>query len=436
MREYFKSLPDQSTPLTGERLNGIFNGEESIEKLVVGDIECKNIFDEQWGELNKRYANVTTSKFPIQSQEGGTYCANPIKLDRTKSYLIMSTNSSYTTNGIYFYDENGIFLTRVYLNFGKVITIPTDAYYMTFNLTDVTDISDLANYTWQVEYIDSETDTSTPYSKMKKYGYNSQESMGKIVVDDISSSNLFNINGERTDKYSIVSTISENTLSTECTGAWSYLEYYNIKVKKGQTYTVSFDFSNPSNNSMGLDVRSATDSSILGSVNSTDTSGSKTFTFIADDDVVTMRICSNNTGDVSTNTVTYSKIQIKKGTVIDKYTPYKEFSNKQIYSTNEQVIGTWIDGKPLYRKTIKSTTPSIGGNNIIPHGISNIDSIANAYGCAVYLDHYYVLGAHESSTRFVNIKNVNETNITIVVSTDWATSFAGGFTITLEYTKN
>lgn len=27
--------------------------------------------------------------------------------------------------------------------------------------------------------------------------------------------------------------------------------------------------------------------------------------------------------------------------------------NKHNYSTEEQVIGTWIDGKPLYRKTIK-----------------------------------------------------------------------------------
>lgn len=30
--------------------------------------------------------------------------------------------------------------------------------------------------------------------------------------------------------------------------------------------------------------------------------------------------------------------------------------NKTNYSTNEQVIGTWIDGKPLYRKVIQSKT--------------------------------------------------------------------------------
>lgn len=31
------------------------------------------------------------------------------------------------------------------------------------------------------------------------------------------------------------------------------------------------------------------------------------------------------------------------------------------YSTDEQVIGTWIDGKPLYQKTFTGTTPSASG---------------------------------------------------------------------------
>lgn len=33
-----------------------------------------------------------------------------------------------------------------------------------------------------------------------------------------------------------------------------------------------------------------------------------------------------------------------------------EVNNKFNYSTEEQVIGKWIDGKPLYRKTITFTT--------------------------------------------------------------------------------
>lgn len=39
-------------------------------------------------------------------------------------------------------------------------------------------------------------------------------------------------------------------------------------------------------------------------------------------------------------------------------------SSQEIYSTEEQVIGKWIDGKPLYRKVVTVTTPTANGNNI------------------------------------------------------------------------
>lgn len=38
-------------------------------------------------------------------------------------------------------------------------------------------------------------------------------------------------------------------------------------------------------------------------------------------------------------------------------------SSEEVYSTNEVRIGTWIDGKPLYRKVYKFTTPSTEGKH-------------------------------------------------------------------------
>lgn len=47
---------------------------------------------------------------------------------------------------------------------------------------------------------------------------------------------------------------------------------------------------------------------------------------------------------------------------------YEEFAKKseEVYSTEEQKIGTWIDGKPLYRKIISSTLPKVttDGTNV------------------------------------------------------------------------
>ena len=48
--------------------------------------------------------------------------------------------------------------------------------------------------------------------------------------------------------------------------------------------------------------------------------------------------------------------------------------NKIIYSTEEKEIGTWIDGKKLYRKTVLIKTLKYGEEMILSQ-ISNADSI-------------------------------------------------------------
>ena len=45
--------------------------------------------------------------------------------------------------------------------------------------------------------------------------------------------------------------------------------------------------------------------------------------------------------------------------------------NIESYSTTEQVIGTWTDGKPLYRKTFISTSPSASAT---PADVATIES--------------------------------------------------------------
>ena len=70
------------------------------------------------------------------------------------------------------------------------------------------------------------------------------------------------------------------------------------------------------------------------------------------------------------------------------------------YSTTEEVVGTWINGKPIYRKVVTlSTTKTIDMSGIsISHGISNINIPIDCKGinntaCAV------------SNLFWVNIKN-------------------------------
>ena len=55
-------------------------------------------------------------------------------------------------------------------------------------------------------------------------------------------------------------------------------------------------------------------------------------------------------------------------------------NNENQYSLEEKEIGTWIDGKKIYRKTITGSTLPAHGEILI----SNVDSVINAYGEQLY----------------------------------------------------
>ena len=85
--------------------------------------------------------------------------------------------------------------------------------------------------------------------------------------------------------------------------------------------------------------------------------------------------------DVNQNGKTHSfwDFQIEEGNVATDYVEAKQFSNKQVYSLGEMVIGQWITGKPVYRKVVNidessfgTGTASAGASISIPHNIKNI----------------------------------------------------------------
>ena len=51
------------------------------------------------------------------------------------------------------------------------------------------------------------------------------------------------------------------------------------------------------------------------------------------------------------------------------------FENPTIYSFNEQRIGVWVDGKPLYQKTVYISSLPNNATTNYPHGISDISAI-------------------------------------------------------------
>ena len=113
-----------------------------------------------------------------------------------------------------------------------------------------------------------------------------------------------------------------------------------------------------------------------------------------------------------------------------------------LYSTTERVIGQWIDGKPLYQKTIAITSgmPSSGGRTEFNHNIENIDYIVSQRARIIYpesmvgmeCDSVYIDGPDSLSNTQIAMVAVNSTKIILKNTKTLANT---ELYVTLQYTK-
>lgn len=106
------------------------------------------------------------------------------------------------------------------------------------------------------------------------------------------------------------------------------------------------------------------------------------------------------------------------------------------YSLEEQVIGTWIDGRPLYQKVVTGTVTSIGTWKNINHGIDNID-YCQSFGILQYTSNNVVtnlcLGGYAANNHYSSLE-VGPTSVGIMIANNGAFSGASLYII-LQYTK-
>lgn len=113
------------------------------------------------------------------------------------------------------------------------------------------------------------------------------------------------------------------------------------------------------------------------------------------------------------------------------------------YSTDEQVIGTWIDGKPLYQKTYNINETIHNQDKTIDVSSLNIKKYINGYGTfmrniywaspAIYIEtpfNLYESNANHSYLRYGKSSNTIDYGVTLG-NNETATDI----TITIQYTK-
>lgn len=104
------------------------------------------------------------------------------------------------------------------------------------------------------------------------------------------------------------------------------------------------------------------------------------------------------------------------------------------YSTEEQVIGTWVNGKPLYKKTVDFGAFPNNTTKSVPHGISNISKIVKITAIAsasnIFLS---VPWASPDNAIYNPYLYADLTNINLRTARDM-TNYTECY-VTLEYTK-
>lgn len=178
--------------------------------------------------------------------------------------------------------------------------------------------------------------------------------MGNVVVDSIRSKNIFGNYILRTGY--IVGT--QLRIYSPANDRMAF-----IKCKPNTTYTISRSVITSSfrvSDYTSIPPQTTT-SSYFTIPNAVENNTGTQITYTTSSSAKYLIIHYGNVSNDSASTLANSlaSIQVEKGSTKTPFAPYQNLDNQEFYSTIETKIGTWVDGKPLYRRVFDNlTTPS------------------------------------------------------------------------------
>ena len=194
-----------------------------------------------------------------------------------------------------------------------------------------------------------------------------ETNLGDVIVDSIRSKNIFNPYIQSGTYSGTTYTVASDGKITQSAGdgaLWTDTTAKSFLLPAG-TYTFSIYGKGSSNTFQVYNYN--TSSSIYESTGST-------FTYTFDE---TTRLGIKTYGGGHPQNY---YIQIEEGTTATNFSQYQNLNGEENYSKTEQVIGTWVDGKPLYRTVINAGTVTTSNTTI--GNIPNIDKLVSIKGSA------------------------------------------------------
>lgn len=260
--------------------------------------------------------------------------------------------------------------------------------------------------------------TTTPLTAPRLNGLlDGDEAMGNVVVDSIRSKNIFS---------SQLELGAYDSSGNKSSSSANYRNASFVAVQPNTTYT--FSINGVSQKYVLLYYTSA-----RAFISQDASLNTGTFTTPNDCYFINIRCFSADfTSDYGS-----LKIQLEEGTTATSYSPYQELNNQEIYSTGEVKIGTWIDGKPLYREVVVLSSITVGSvvsATLESLGITNINNIF------INVSKSFIINSSNETRPLIGA--INTSNISYAYLTNTRlyryctdNNLNGTWTICLEYTK-
>ena len=195
-KQFFKNLPDTSTPLTATRFNGLLDGDESQGNLVVDSIRSKNMFDKSTivaGDITGSNTGNRLSSRQVLWLEAGTYTfscniASPYRYDILVQNTGIPPLSSATT---FIYDAGW----KTASNPTTTFTINTAGWVtISFSKEDSSALtpSNVAGFNYQLEK-GSVATTYSPYQNLDGQEIEDFKSRVTFNMDATSAATFYKI---------------------------------------------------------------------------------------------------------------------------------------------------------------------------------------------------------------------------------------------------
>lgn len=405
-------------------------------------LKTKNLFDAVLEQGT--FSDVGVKSASSTNYRSATRVA--VKPNTTYTFSINGVSQKYA---VYYYNSEGTFINAEGLTTGT-FTTPANTKYINMRCFNADYVSNYATLKIQLE----EGSTATEYTPFipnqinvdnEKYSDTinvgaTEDSRSRVNI--LHSKNLIKPTLATTTQNGVTCTNNGDgtyTLNGTATDVCQFNIITNLNLTG--TYKLSGCPSSGSQSTYYMFARNASWSKFVG-----DTGEGKVGTF--DNTMNTLAITVAN-GVTCNNVVFKPMITEDTSKTYADYEPYvvpsikvdnEEIYNKALseYSTNEQRIGTWIDGRPLYRKVVQLPAVSTYSSNISTTlsslGITNVSSIHFNYGASFVLNNS---GEAQPIEGIINTAVLNHCWVTTTTIYRYCTNSAlnGTWTITLEYTK-